>query len=112
MRVHYLGEEFISIDEIREVWGITIYDGLFDSVYTPDKFMLIKEDTRNELMMVIQKLKISIYNPIINDITLLTVNMLDEKIQESDVIGFIESDFNKFVSVKYMDDFYKHNQLL
>lgn len=112
MRVNYRCEEFISIDEIPEIYGVKLYDGLFDSVYTNDKFILVKESEYNDLMSIIKKLKIDICFPVINEFTIISCSMLNGQISEDKIMGFIESDFNKFVSVKYMNDFYKHDQLL
>ena len=103
MRVHYLNEEFISIDEIPEVYDIRITKEFFDSVYISYKFMLVTKKNYEELLTMLTNLRITETNPIINDIIILTSDMIFPSIKEEYYIGLIESDFNKFVSMQYLD---------
>lgn len=103
MRVNYRCEEFISIDEIPEVYEITITKEFFDSVYLSYKFMLVTKKNYEGLLTVLNKLRITSTPPVINNIIILTSDMIFPSIKEENYIGFIESDFNKFVHMRYLD---------
>lgn len=110
MRVWYRNFEFVSIDEIQEAYNISLYDGWFYDISVLNKFILVKKKFFNDVLEITKKIRTDLSLPVINNIHILTCDMLDVKLSESEMLDFIESDFSKFISIENLNKF-RHREI-